>query len=143
MLYQPFVISGILEENIATKVAIENTGLLRDALNSQFNLTTYGTGLIGISFFFIVTAPADNIHHEYTRYSSKERELHLQLRLPYHEVLQANREEVLLMMAHAYLNGLKTYLPKKKIQGFDTAKFLHDVESLFAGQGWLQEVEVV
>jgi hypothetical protein len=62
---------------------------------------------------------------------------------PKPKILQANREEVLLMMAHAYLNGLKTYLPKKKIQGFDTAKFLHDVESLFAGQGWLQEVEVV
>jgi hypothetical protein len=141
ILSQPFVVSGILEENIATKVAIENTGLLRDALNDHLNLSTYGTGLRGISFFFIVTAPEDKIHHEYTRYSSKERELHLQLRLPYETVLHASREEVLLMMVHTYLNGLKNYLPKKKIQDFDTATFLRDVERFFAAQGWLQEAE--
>jgi hypothetical protein len=137
MLYQSFVISGILEENIATKVAIENTGLLRDALNDHIKFSTYGTGLRGISFFFIVTAPEDKIHHEYTRYSSKERELHLQLRLPYEIVFNASREEVLLMMAHTYLNGLKMYLPKKKIQNFDSTAFLRDVEGLFVAQGWL------
>jgi hypothetical protein len=142
MLYQPFVVTGILDEIIADKVSYVNTTTIANLLNAKLQFSTYGTGLIGISFYFIVTAPEDIIHHEYTRYSSKERELHLQLRLPYETVLHASREEVLLMMVHTYLNGLKTYLPKKKIQDFDAAAFLRDVERSFAAQGWLQEASM-
>ena len=49
-MYAPFVISGILDEAIANKIAITNTNRLANVLNEHLVLSNYGTGLLGIAF---------------------------------------------------------------------------------------------
>jgi Immunity protein 44 len=140
-MYAQFVITGILDEVIAHKVSYVNTQRMANLLNNHLTLDRYGSGITGISFFFIVTAPEDVIHTEFTRYSRKDQELHLQLRLPYEEVLHAAPEQVLHMMAQKYLQALQIYLPKKKIADFNWQVLVRDVEILFTEQGWLETVE--
>jgi hypothetical protein len=42
-------------------------------------------------------------------------------------------------MAQKYLQALKEVFPKKKIENFDYASLLKDMERLFEQQGWLEK----
>lgn len=141
-MYAPFVISGILEEKVTDKVAYTNTNLLGDTLNAHLQLENYGTGVRGIAFIFIVTAPADEIHVESFRYHKKDQEIHAQMRLPYPTVESASLEEVLHLMAQKYLDTMLEKLPHKNIPGFDWSRFTADVQDLFERKGWLTGVAV-
>jgi hypothetical protein len=139
-MYAPFVISGITQFTVSDKITFTNSNLIQDLLNEHLQFSTYGTGLQGISFFYIVL-PIDNQNHrEYTRYTGKDRLLHLQLRLSYEQVMRLTTEQVLPIMAQKYLQALKEVFPKKKIANFDYAAFLKDMEHCFEQQGWLREL---
>lgn len=140
-MYQPFVITCITWPEVTDKVAYTNTQLLREALNSQLTLSSYGD-LQGIAFVYIVTPPEDVIHQETFRYSRKNRELYIEMRLPYEVVINSSLPEVLQLMASKYLQTLEEYLPKKKIPHFDQARFVADVRALFEREAWLQEAMV-
>jgi hypothetical protein len=142
-MYAPFVISGILEENITDKVAFTNANLLEDTLNAHLKLENYGEGVKGIAFLFIVTAPADTIHVESFRYRKKDQEMHIQMRLPYATVESMRVEDVLPLMAKKYLDTMREKLPSKHIPGFDWAHFTADLQDLFERKGWLMGAAVV
>jgi hypothetical protein len=137
-MYAPFVISGILEEVLANKVAITNTNILGDALNEHLSLDNYGDGVEGIAFIYVVTPPEDEIHEECFSYSRKKKELYIQMRLPFTEVKNATVPETLQMMAAKYLETMEDWLPKKKIPHFDGVRFVEDVKRLFEEEGWLK-----
>jgi len=136
-MYQPFVITCITWPEVADKVAYTNTQLLRETLNSQLDLSSYGD-LQGIAFVYIVTPPEDVIHQETFSYSRKKKELYIEMRLPYKEVMNRSLPEVLQLMAAKYLQTLEEYLPKKKVPHFDQARFIADVRDLFEREAWLQ-----
>lgn len=139
-MYAPFVISGILEEPITEKVAFTNTNLLSDVLNAQLQLESYGEGVKGIAFIYIVTLPADDIHVESFRYRKKDQEIHIQMRLPFAAVESSSLEEVLHLMAKKYLDTMLEKLPNKNIPGFDWRHFTADVQNLFERKGWLMSL---
>lgn len=141
-MYAPFVISGIVWHELSDKIAIVNTNALKDVLNGHLQLDTYGA-LSGIAFIYIVTQPDDEIHEECFSYSRKNKELYIQMRLPYAEVQSASTPEVLHMMAAKYLQTMQEWLPKKKIPNFNHSRFVADLQDLFERQGWLQVAEVV
>jgi hypothetical protein len=138
-MYSPFVVTGILQQEIADKVSPININIIGDLLNENLQFSHYGAGLVGISFFYIVLPPDNQNHREYSRYTGKDRLLHLQFRLPYDLVEQLTREQVLPIMAQKYLQALKEVFPKKKIENFDYASLLKDMEHLFEQQGWLEK----
>lgn len=141
-MYAPFVISGILWHEIGEKVAFTNTARLREVLNQHLHLSDYGTGLKGIAFIFVVTQPNDEIHREHFIYRSKAKELHVQVRLPYTQVDAASLPEVLQLMAEKYLEVLRKNLPKRKIDDFDTVRFVEDVRTVLEKEGILETVVV-
>lgn len=141
-MYAPFVISGILWHEIGEKVAFTNTTRLREVLNQHLHLSDYGTGLKGIAFIFVVTQPNDEIHREHFIYRSKVKELHVQARLPYTQVDAASLPEVLQLMAEKYLEVLRKNLPKRKIDDFDTVRFVEDVRTVLEKEGILETVAV-
>jgi hypothetical protein len=138
-MYSPFVVTGILQQEIADKVSPININIIGDLLNENLQFSHYGAGLVGISFFYIVLPPDNQNHREYSRYTGKDRLLHLQFRLSYDLVEQLTREQVLPIMAQKYLQALKEVFPKKKIENFDYASLLKDMERLFEQQGWLEK----
>jgi hypothetical protein len=137
-MYAPFVITGILQEDPLNKVDSDKFLEIRNLLLNNIELSSYGSGLKGISFFFIVLPENNQNHRSFNRFSQKNLELHLQVRLPFAEIRALTHQEVLRSMAQNYLQSLKKYLPKKKIQDFDSAAFLRDVERLFVAQGWFK-----
>lgn len=142
-MYAPFVISGILEEAIANKIAIANTNRLANVLNEHLVLSNYGTGVLGIAFIYISTAPEDEIHQECFSYSRKNKELFIQMRLSYEAVKNGSLPEALQLMATSYLQTMQHKLPIKKIPNFDPARFVEDVQRLFEAEGWLRVAEMV
>jgi len=142
-MYAPFVISGILEEAIANKIAIANTNRLANALNEHLVLSNYGTGVLGIAFIYIATAPEDEIHQECFSYSRKNKELFIQMRLSYEAIKNGSIPDTLQLMAASYLQTMQHKLPIKKIPNFDQARFVEDVQRLFEAEGWLRVVEMV
>lgn len=137
-MYAPFVISGILEEAVADKIAITNTNRLADTLNQHLSLANYGSGLKGIAFIYIATPPVDEIHEECFTYSRKNKELFIQMRLPYDAVELASVPETLQLMALRYLQTMREKLPLKKIADFDHGRFVQDVQHLFESEGWVE-----
>lgn len=138
-MYAPFVISGITQHTVSDKITFTNSNLIQDLLNENLQFSHYGAGLVGISFFYIVLPPDNQNHREYSRYTGKDRLLHLQFHLPYDLVEQLTREQVLPIMAQKYLQALKEVFPKKKIENFVYASLLKDMERLFEQQGWLEK----
>jgi hypothetical protein len=141
-MYAPFVISGILEEAIANKIAIANTNRLANVLNEHLVLSNYGTGVLGIAFIYISTAPEDEIHQECFSYSRKNKELFIQMRLSYEAIKNGSIPDALQLMAASYLQTMQNKLPLKKIPNFDQARFVEDVQGLFEAEGWLRVVEL-
>jgi hypothetical protein len=123
-------------------VAFTNTILLSDVLNAQLQLESYGEGVKGIAFIFIVTLPADDIHVESFRYRKKNQEIHVQMRLPFAAVKSSSLEEVLHLMAQKYLDTMLEKLLNKNIPEFDWRRFTADVQNLFEQKGWLMSLAV-
>lgn len=142
-MYAPFVISGILEEAIANKIAITNTNRLANVRNEHLVLSNYGTGVIGVAFIYIATAPEDEIHQECFSYSRKNKELFIQMRLSYEAIKNGSIPDALQLMAASYLQTMQNKLPIKKIPNFDQVRFVDDVQHLFEAEGWLRVAEMV
>jgi hypothetical protein len=111
-MYAPFVITGILQEDPLNKVDSDKFLEIRNLLLNNIELSSYGSGLKGISFFFIVLPENNQNHRSFNRFSQKNLELHLQVRLPFAEIRALSHQEVLRSMAQNYLQSLKKYLPK-------------------------------
>lgn len=143
-MYAPFVISSIADENkVGKKVDANNVLQIEELLNQYLKLSTYGEGLIGIAFVYIVTPPIDIIHHDEIIYRAKKKELYIEMRLSYEKVATASKAEVLQMMAQKYLQTFQEQSLWKKLKDFDCEKFSRDIQHLFEGQKWLKEVEFV
>ena len=141
-MYAPFVISSIADEDEVGK-KVETDLLIHELLNQHLKLSTYGEGLTGIAFVYIVTPPIDAIHGEEIIYKAKKKELYIEMRLPYDKVAAASEAEVLQMMAQKYLQTFQDKSLWKKLKGVDCEGFSRDVQRLFEEQGWLNVVELV
>lgn len=141
-MYAPFVISSIADEDEVGK-KVETDLLIHELLNQHLKLSTYGEGLTGIAFVYIVTPPIDIIHHDEIIYRPKRKELYIEMRLPYEKVATASQVEVLRMMAQKYLQTFQEKSLQKKLKDFDWESFLRDVQQLFEEQEWFKEVELV
>lgn len=143
-MYAPFVISSIADENkVGKKVDANKLVLIEELLNQHLKLSTYGEGLIGIAFIYIVTPPIDMIHHDEIIYRPKKKELYIEMRLSYEKVATASESEVLQMMAQKYLQTFQDKSLWKKLKDFDCEGFSRDLQHLFEGQEWMKEVELV
>lgn len=143
-MYAPLVISSIADEDeVGKKVDANNILLIEELLNQHLKLSTYGEGLTGIAFVYIVTPPIDIIHHDEIIYRAKKKELYIEMRLPYEKVAAASEAEVLQMMAQKYLQTFQDTSLWKKLKNFDCEGFSRDVQRLFEEQEWLNVVELV
>ncbi|AEE49474.1 hypothetical protein [Haliscomenobacter hydrossis] len=141
-MYAPFVISSIADEDEVGK-KVETDLLIQEFLNQHLKLSTYGEGLTGIAFVYIVTPPIDVIHQDEIIYRAKKKELYIEMRLSYEKVVAASDAEVLQMMAQKYLQTFQDKSLWKKLKGFDCKGFSRDVQRLFEEQEWLKVVELV
>jgi len=73
---------------------------------------------------------------ETLKYRKKNKEYELYLNLNYNQLLQANEEESIGLLAETYLKGIEKYLIGRK--DFDGNKFYADVKQLFTENGILK-----
>ncbi|MBK9492203.1 MAG: hypothetical protein IPO07_28000, partial [Haliscomenobacter sp.] len=74
--------------------------------------------IAGVAFIYVIEQEED-FYQDGFSYRPKLKEIHTQMRLPYHEVQKSTPQEVLHMMAAKYIETMQQWLPKKKIANFD------------------------
>jgi hypothetical protein len=134
----PFVVSSISWREVPLEVAIDNVVRIEEILNAHLQLSDYGD-IAGVAFIYVIEQE-DDFYQDGFSYRPKLKEIHVQIRLSYHEVQKATQQEVLHLMAAKYLETMLQWLPKKKIVHFDWKRFVQDVQDLFERQGWLEAV---
>ncbi len=106
------------------------------ALNENIELSDYGTGIKAIRFVTVAVLPTNKIHEEGMEYKPRKKELYINAKLKYEEVEKAPPEDIPKMVAMAFVDRIEQY-EDAGVKNFDTVHFKQDVESLFAGEGWL------
>ena len=136
-----FWFSSITWHEVGDKVVFPNLDLIRQAINTNFSLSNYGTGVKEIGFIFVAALPTSSIHGETLRFYKAKKEVFIQKKLPYELVEAYEAPQVLHLMAQTYLQSLRELVAKRKIEDFDGARLMADVQALFAEQGWLTPVQ--
>lgn len=134
----PFVVSSISWREVPLEVAIDNVVSIEELLKAKVQLSDYGD-IAGVAFIYVIEQEED-FYQDGFSYRPKLKEIHTQMRLPYHEVQKSTPQEVLHMMAAKYIETMQQWLPKKKIANFDWKRFVKDVQDVFERQGWLAAV---
>ena len=131
-----FFFTSITWHEVSDKVVFPNLDLIRQSLNQNISLRSYGTGIQEIAYIFVAIRPTNTIHGEMMRYYKAKKEVFIQKKLPFELVEAYSEAEVLPLMANTYLQSLQD-LTKRKISDFDSKQLYTDVQQLFEAKGWL------
>ena len=135
-----FFFTSITWHEVSDKVVFPNLNLIREALNQNISLCSYGTGIHEIAYIFVAIRPTNTLHGEMMRYYKAKKEVFIQKKLPFELVEAYTESEVLSLMGNSYLQSLQDLI-KRKISDFDTKQLHTDVQKLFQTKGWLNVVE--
>ncbi len=133
---KPFFITTISDEDIFEIISFDNLDALEDTLNQNLILSDYGSKVLGISFIYISQDPDNDFHEESIEFLQKKKKILIAHRLLGSELRQSAPEEVLPLMASAYLAALEK-IPTLKLRDFDLLRFKEDVQQVFEKKGWL------
>ena len=131
-----FFFTSITWHEVSDKVVFPNLDLIRQSLNQNISLRSYGTGVHEIAYIFVAIRPTNTLHGEMMRYYKTKKEIFIQKKLPFELVEAYSEAEVLPLMANTYLQSLQD-LTKRKISDFDSKQLCTDVQQLFEAKGWL------
>ena len=131
-----FFFTSITWHEVSDKVVFPNLDLIRQSLNQNISLRSYGTGVHEIAYIFVAIRPTNTRHGEMMRYYKTKKEIFIQKKLPFELVEAYSEAEVLILMANTYLQSLQD-LTERKISDFDTKQLCTDVQQLFEAKGWL------
>lgn len=131
-----FFFTSITWHEVSDKVVFPNLDLIRQSLNQNISLRSYGTGIQEIAYIFVAIRPTNTLHGEMMRYYKTKKEIFIQKKLPFELVEAYSEAEVLPLMANTYLQSLQD-LTKRKISDFDSKQLCTDVQQLFEAKGWL------
>lgn len=131
-----FFFTSITWHEVSDKVVFPNLDSIRQSLNQNISLRSYGTGVHEIAYIFVAIRPTNTLHGEMMRYYKAKKEVFIQKKLPFELVEAYSEAEVLTLMANTYLQSLQD-LTKRKISDFDSKQLYTDVQQLFEAKGWL------
>lgn len=137
---EDFFFTAITWHEVSAKIVSTNLDLIRQSLNQNISLRSYGTGVHEIAYIFVAIRPTNTLHGEMMRYYKAKKEVFIQKKLPFELVEAYTESEVLSLMANTYLQSLED-LTKRKISDFDIKQLHTDVQQLFQTKGWLNVVE--
>ncbi len=132
--FSPIWFGCIFWHEIAEKTY--STYAVEEVLKHHITLSDYGTGIKAIRFVTVAVRPTNKIHEEGMEYKSRKKELYINAKLKYEEVEKAPLEDIPKMIAMAFVDRIEQY-EDAGVKNFDTVRFKQDVETLFAGEGWL------
>ena len=113
---------------------------LEEALNKHLCLNDYGPAMTSFNFIPMVLSPENRIHEEEIEYSRRKRELNIQLKLDYQEVINAGLVGFLPLVGQLLLRAIDES-PQQRIKDFNWSAFRKDIENLLSANGWLLSVE--
>ena len=137
---EDFFFTAITWHEVSAKIISTNLDLIRQSLNQNISLRSYGTGVHEIAYIFVALRPTNTLHGEMVRYYKAKKEVFIQKKLPFELVEAYSEAEVLTLMVNTYLQSLHD-LSKRKISDFDSKQLCSDVQQLFQAEGWLTVLE--
>jgi hypothetical protein len=114
---------------------------VEEALNKALQLSDFGTGLQSIHFVPVAIRPTNQIHEEFMTYSGRKKQLIIQTRLNYEQVVNTPVEQFPHLVALTFYQFIDRY-KKHRIKDFDVEGFKKAVKKVFEDNGWLQKAEL-
>jgi len=103
---------------------------IKDLLNEKLTMSNYTNDLNKILLVYLALNPNLPYKEEnFQRFRRKDKIVEIGINLDYFELLQADEEKTLQLLAEAYLKGIEKYLLPRK--DFNGNQFYNDVKQLF------------
>lgn len=135
---KPFFISGILWHELSSIVTIENMNKFQEVLTKNITLNKYGFSIKEHTFIFICIRPSNKIHKEEIKYKRKKKELYMQYKLDYEQIIKSTPEQAIKLMAELFLSTIDNY-KTLKMPDFDVKNFKKDIKALFIKESWIEK----
>lgn len=107
----------------------------------EIDLSEYGEGLMRFHFSFLVVRPYNNYLYPYTYYDRKKQEADISVQIPYTQILEASKEEIIKLMEKAYLEGIEELKNLSLRYSFDSDLLKERVQAIFARDRWYELAE--
>ncbi|WP_367392983.1 hypothetical protein [Lewinella sp. LCG006] len=135
-------ISGRIWHELYPKV---NPSLFLKVLRQKIDLQKYGAGIAKFYFTFVVV---ENLTPNFSNwvgsdYYPKKASIDIGIRVPYEEVVAADKATVIKLMEDALLLGIDTIGEYKLSVPFDYKAFKADVAAIFSEEEWYKMEETL
>jgi len=126
-----FIVSSVADRGADKNISITND--IEDLLNEQLCITNYSDGKVEhltITYIILPSVSVGAKWQERTYYKQNNKNFYIDLRFAEYETFcKADEKTALKIMAEQTLRGTQKYLPS--IKGFESQKFIEDLEKLF------------
>jgi len=134
-----FFITSEMDEIVANKVRF-NRNSVEQKIKELIKEKNYGSGISYWGHIIICCAPEAyeaGLFKEIRKYSKKEKEVELRLRIEYEDMLRADKKKVFKLISESILKGVDIAESEFKINDFDFKSFRSNLLNLFIKQGWM------
>lgn len=135
-LWTPLKLRISSDSNWEARVNEFTDELPRPRFETRFAKTYYGAGIADIFIVLTCRDPALRFRQR-IKWLEAERALELDVMLPLEEMITATTEERCQIGAQCMLRDISKVLKKYKISGFDSDRFLADMDAYFRRRKWL------
>jgi hypothetical protein len=134
-----FFITGETYKTVGEKMRIAENQI-EPQIESLFTDRDYGSGIVYWGHINICCPPEvydSGFFKEIKKYTKKDKEVELRLKVDYDTTLHANEKEVFALICQSILRGVDIAEHELKIKDFDFGAFRDDVTTLFQKEGWI------
>src|SRR3989344_6133481 len=134
-----FFITGEVDAPVGEKIRLVIIQI-EPKINTLFSKKNYGAGITYWGYITVCCAPEvyeSGYFKEIRKYTKKENEVDLRLRVGYEEMLKADKKEVFRLICMSILEGVDIAEHELKIKDFDFQAFRDDLTSLFKKERWV------
>jgi len=118
-------------------------GLFLEVLRREIDLCKYGKGIAKFYFTFVIMEKLSPNFSNWvgSDYYPEKASIDIGIRVPYQDVVDADKKTVIKLMEKALLEGIDTITEHEQelVAPFDYAAFKADVETIFENPDWYVE----
>ena len=134
-----FFITGETFKTVGEKIRVTDIQI-QPKIQTLLKEKHYGEGIIYWGHICICCPPEvyeSGFFKEIKKYSKKEKDVELRLRIDYVAMLKANEKRVFTLVCNSILRGVDIAENELKVSDFDFTSFREDLTGLFRREKWI------
>lgn len=139
-IYIQFFMTGEIESSVNNKLNFFGTNSIAGKIKSYVSARDYGPGVSDWAHIVICMTPDTyeaGFFKEIKKYTKKDKEVELRLRIDYDEMLTADENEVNKLICESILRGVDIVEHELKVKDFNFGGFRDDLIVLFKKEHWI------